>query len=213
MSNIKHRTVGKLTIAAGIAAVLTMITVLTGVGSGNWLLGGLGDLMDVLSSALVVPLFIFLGGLAMAGSPILGRAVQIVGISGAVTKLTGALLIFSGIMAYEDAVPLVNAGTGLMGVALLLALPVSRRELGLGSGAFIFTLGVGLAMAVGLPGLFFNDAYAPLLQGEVGLAEMPPILVGLLIFAPLQLLGYPIWLLWFGRRLYKAPKPQAVQHT
>lgn len=211
MNTPNYRRIGTLTIAAGIAAVLTMLVVLTGFGSGNWLLGGLGDLMDVLSSALVVPLFIFLGGPAIVQNQMLGRVVQIVGVIGAVTKLVGALLIFSGVMAYDDAVLIVNAGTGFMGIALLLALPASRRKLGLSTGAFLFTLLVGLAMAITLLGVFFNDAYMPLLQGEIGLGDMPPVLVALLVFAPVQLLGYPIWLLWLGRRLLKVPENQMVQ--
>jgi hypothetical protein len=205
-----YRRTGISTIAAGIAAVLAMLVVLTGLGSGNWLLGSLGDLMDVVNSALIMPLFILLGGMAMAESPLLGRVIQVLGVIGALTRLVGAFLILSGLMVIDEALLFVNAGLGFLGVALLLSLPASRRELGLGTGASLFTLVVGVGMAVTLVGAFFNDAYLPLLQGEIGLAEMPPILAALLIFAPVQLLGYPIWLLWIGRRLLQIPESQAA---
>jgi hypothetical protein len=120
-------------------------------------------------------------------------------------------LIFSGIMAFEKALLFVNAGMGLMGIALLLTLPAGRRLLGMRTAYFLFTLAVALGMATALLGVFLNDAYLPLLQGEIGLGELPPILVALLIFAPLQMLGYPIWLLLTGRRLMELPGIQEVQ--
>jgi hypothetical protein len=196
---------GKITIAAGITAVLAAVVVLTGFSSGNWLLGGLGDLMDVVNSALVVPLFVFLGALLRPYHAGMGRAVQIMGITGALVRLVGAFLIFAGMMAFDNSILLVNAGMGLMGMALMIFLLTGRGQLEVGRGYMVFSLAVGLSMAINILGVFLYDAYAPLLQGEASFADMNPLLVALLVFAPIQILGYPIWLLWTGRLLQRAP--------
>lgn len=54
-------------------------------------------------------------------------------------------------------------------------------------------------------GLFLYDTYAPLLQGKASFADMNPLLLALLVFAPIQILGCPIWLLCTGRPLLKSP--------
>lgn len=205
MKTTNSSTTGKLTIIAGITAVLASLVVLTGFSSGNWLLGGLGDLMDVFNSALVIPLFLFLGEQLRLRNSALGRAIQLVGVAGALVRLVGAFLIFARLMAYDNAVLLVNAGLGLMGVALLIFLLAGRGILELGKGYHLFSLVVSFAMALNILGVFLYDAYAPLLQGEAGFADVNPLLVALLIFAPIQILGYPMWLLWTGRLLVKVP--------
>lgn len=207
---LTQRRTGILTITGGIAAALTMVVVLTGFTSGSWLLGGLGDLLDILNSALVIPLFIFLGNLVTSENNILGRTVQALGVIGALTRLTGALLILSGAIVYEEAVLLVNSGMALMGIALLIFLPVSRGKVKLGTVYLLFSLTVSLAMAISLLSVFLNKAYEPLLQGDVGLTELPPFLLGLLLCAPIQMLGYPVWLLWTGRRLLREPENEVV---
>jgi hypothetical protein len=207
-----YHTTGRLTIIAGIAAAMTSLFVLTGFGSGSWLLGGLGDLLDVLNSLLVIPLFLALGALNGALNEPAGRFVQIMGVAGALVRMTGAFLIVSGIMAYERAVLLVNGGAGLMGIAILLFVAVNRTRPALKSSYLIFSAMVGGVMALSLLGLLLNDQFTPLLRGEVSFAEANPLVVALLLLSPLFILGYPIWLLWTGRHLLKGalayPDPQ-----
>lgn len=198
------QTTGRLTIAAGIAAAMTSLVVLTGFGSGSWLLGGLGDLLDVLNSLLVIPLFLILGGLTGTLNEPFGRFVQIMGVAGALVRLAGAFLIVSQIMSYEQAVLLVNGGAGLMGIAILVFVAVNRTRPALRSSYLIFSTMVGGVMALSLLGLLMNDQFTPLLRGEVSFAEANPLVVALLVLAPLFILGYPIWLLWTGRLLLKS---------
>lgn len=205
MKSIDVSTTAKSTLAAGITAVLATLALL-GFFGGSGFLGGIGDLMDVFNSALVIPLFIFLGQLTRSRNQGLGRAVQIGGAAGALMRLAGAFLIVSRLMAFDDAVLLVNTGMGLMGAALLFFLLAGRAQLGVGRGYYGFSLVVGLAMAVNILGVFLYDAYAPLLQGEAGFADLNPLLLALLLFAPIQILGYPIWLLWMGRLLLRSPE-------
>lgn len=204
MKSLDVSTVAKSTLAAGITAVLATFALL-GFFGGSGFLGGIGDLMDVLNSILVIPLFILMGHLTRSRHQGLGRAVQTGGAAGALMRLAGAFLIFSQLMAFEDAVLLVNAGMGLMGMALLIFLLAGRAQLNLSRVYYGFSLIVGLAMAVNILGVFLYDAYAPLLQGEAGFADLNPLLLALLVFAPVQILGYPIWLLWTGRLLLKSP--------
>ncbi|MFN2136523.1 MAG: hypothetical protein ACK2UK_11250 [Candidatus Promineifilaceae bacterium] len=204
MKLLSYPTTAKLTIAAGITAAMTSLVVLTGFGSGSWLLGGLGDLLDVLNSLLVIPLFLALGALTGALNEPAGRFVQIMGVAGALVRMAGAFLIVSGIMAYEQAVLLVNGGAGLMGIAILLFAAVNRTRPALRSSYLIFSAMVGGVMALSLLGLLLNDQFTPLLRGEVSFAEANPLVVALLLLSPLFILGYPIWLLWTGRLLLKS---------
>jgi hypothetical protein len=197
-------TTGKTTIAAGITGVLASLALL-GFFGGSGILGAVGDLLDVLNSALIIPLFITLGGVTMPRGELAGRVIQISGTAGALVRMAGAFLILSSLMVFDNAVLLVNAGMGLIGIAMLTFLLANRRRLKLGTAYYVFSLVVGVAMAVNIFGVFLYDAYAPLLQGEASLADMNPLLLSLLIFAPIQILGYPIWLLWAGRLLLKAP--------
>ncbi len=199
-----YQTTGRLTIAAGITAAMTSLVVLTGFGSGSWLLGGLGDLLDVLNSLLVVPLFLALGSLTGTLDKPFGRFVQIMGVAGALVRMAGAFLIVSGIMAYEQAVLLVNGGAGLMGTAILVFVAVNRTRPAFRSSYLNFSTMVGGVMALSLLGLLLNDQFTPLLRGEVSFAETNPLVVALLVLSPLFILGYPIWLLWTGRLLLKS---------
>jgi hypothetical protein len=205
MLPFNRATTGKLTIAAGVTAVLAMAVVLTGISSGSWLLGGLGDLMDLLNSALVIPLFLYLGQLVKSSNAAVGRAVQLGAVAGALLRMVGAFLIFAGWMAFDQALVLVNGGMGLMGIALVIFLLAGRKSGAARRGYYLFSLAVTLSMAIQIGGVFLYDAYAPLLQGEASLADLNPILIALLLFAPIQLLGYPLWLLWTGRLLVHSP--------
>lgn len=206
MDRFNARTVGWTTAVAGLAAVLASLALL-GFFGGSGLLGSAGDLLDMANSALVVPLFVLLGNLTRGRSETAGRAVQLAGVLGAIARLVGAFLIVSGLMIYDDAVLLVNAGLGLIGIAMVIFFVVNRGRPFLSRGYVIFSLVVGVVLALGLLGVFLNDVFTPLLRGEVTMAEFNPLLLLLLFtLSPIQILGYPLWLLWTGRRLLQGPR-------
>ncbi len=207
LHGIRENTLGKMTFFAGIAALLTSASVII----GATLLLAVGDLMDVVNSALLIPLFAFLGATMQNRSATLGRFVQWLGAAGALIRMVGALLIFARVLSYEDGVLLVSTGMGLMGIALLLYLLATRARLVRRRGYYLFSLVVGFAMALNILSFILNDAITPLLQGDVGFGDVNPLLLVVLAFAPIFLLGFPIWLLWTGRLLSRAPDYLAVQ--
>jgi hypothetical protein len=205
MNSFNNRTVGWITIAAGISALIGSLALIEVMVIGNS--GLLSDYMTIFTSLLSVPLMSALGKMVITKNKNLGRAVQILGVLGALIVFFGGIInvtALNGVIEYENQASWIMVGQGLIGIAIITFLMLSRNNPALKKGYLWFSMVFGIAMAMSFLGLVFREELNAILQGRLSIAESSLGLKLLLFFvSPTTILGQPIWLLWSGRLFLK----------
>ena len=149
MKSLNFRTTGWITIVAGIMTISLpfAIAAVAGLASLNGIFAALGDILGVIAILLVIPAFIALGSSVMVEHHALGRAIQVLGVLGALSDFSHYFLFMSGIMSLDDAVIWNTIGRSLVGVAVLTFALLSRNNPNLGRLYLWFSLALGVTMA------------------------------------------------------------------
>jgi hypothetical protein len=205
MKPLNNTTTGRITIAAGISALIGTLAMIEVMVIGNS--GLLSDYMTIFTSLLSVPLMSALGKMGITKNKNLGRAVQILGVLGALIVFFGGIInvtALNGVIEYENQASWIMVGQGLIGIAIITFLMLSRNNPALKKGYLWFSMVFGIAMAMSFLGLVFREELNAILQGGLSIAESSLGLKLLLFFvSPTTILGQPIWLLWSGRLFLK----------
>ena len=205
MDTFNNRTVGWTTIAAGISALIGTLAMIEVMVIGNS--GLLSDYMTIFTSLLSVPLMSALGKMVITKNKNLGRAVQILGVLGALIVFFGGIInvtALNGVIEYENQASWIMVGQGLIGIAIITFLMLSRNNPALKKGYLWFSMVFGIAMAMSFLGLVFREELNAILQGRLSIAESSQGLKLLLFFvSPTTILGQLVWLLWTGRLFLK----------
>ncbi len=149
MKSLNFRTTGWITIVAGIMTISLpfAIAAVAGLGSFNNIFAALGDILGIIAILLIIPAFIALGSSVMVNHQALGRAIQILGVLGALSDFSHYFLFMSGIMPFDEAVIWNTIGRALVGVAVLTFALLSRKNPNLGRLYLWFSLALGVVMA------------------------------------------------------------------
>ena len=200
MNAFNNKTVGWMTIAAGMATVSisVAIAVLVGMSSLSYLAGLLGDLLGPVAAVLIMPMLISIGKIVMTKHDRLGRSVQIVGVLGALIDLIQGVLFLSRIIVYEQSVVWTTIARGLIGIAALTYALLNRKEPDMKTAYVWLSIILGVIMVSSFMSLLFQDEIGAITQGNMTEAN-PSLLAYVVIAGPIFLLGWPIWLLWTGR--------------
>jgi len=205
MNSFNNRTVGWITIAAGISALIGTLAMIEVMVIGNS--GLLSDYMTIFTSLLSVPLMSALGKMVITKNKNLGRAVQILGVLGALIVFFGGIInvtALNGVIEYENQASWMMVGQSLIGIAIITFLMLSRNNPTLKKGYLWFSFVIGIAMAMSFLGLVFREELNAILQGRLSIAESSQGLKLLLFFvSPTTILGQLVWLLWTGRLFLK----------
>jgi hypothetical protein len=205
MNSFNNRTVGWITIAAGISALIGSLALIEVMVIGNS--GLLSDYMTIFTSLLSVPLMSALGKMVITKNKNLGRAVQILGVLGALIVFFGGIInvtALNGVIEYENQASWMMVGQSLIGIAIITFLMLSRNNPALKKGYLWFSFVIGIAMAMSFLGLVFREELNAILQGRLSIAESSQGLKLLLFFvSPTTILGQLVWLLWTGRLFLK----------
>jgi len=205
MNSFNNRTVGWITIAAGISALIGTLAMIEVMVIGNS--GLLSDYMTIFTSLLSVPLMSALGKMVITKNKNLGRAVQILGVLGALIVFFGGIInvtALNGVIEYENQASWIMVGQSLVGIAIITFLMLSRNNPALKKGYLWFSFVFGIAMAMSFLGLVFREELNAILQGRLSIAEAGLGLKLLLFFvSPITILGQPVWYLWSGRLFLK----------
>jgi hypothetical protein len=205
MKPLNNTTTGRITIAAGISALIGTLAMIEVMVIGNS--GLLSDYMTIFTSLLSVPLMSGLGKMGITKNKNLGRAVQILGVLGALIVFFGGIInvtALNGVIEYENQASWIMVGQGLIGIAIITFLMLSRNNPALKKGYLWFSMVFGIAMAMSFLGLVFREELNAILQGGLSIAESSLGLKLLLFFvSPTTILGQPVWLLWSGRLFLK----------
>ena len=201
MKPLNNTTTGRITITAGISALIGTLAMIEVMVIGNS--GLLSDYMTIFTSLLSVPLMSALGKMGITKNKNLGRAVQILGVLGALIVFFGGIInvtALNGVIEYENQASWIMVGQGLIGIAIITFLILSRNNPALKKGYLWFSMVFGIAMAMSFLGLVFREELNAILQGGLSIAESSLGLKLLLFFvSPTTILGQPVWLLWSGR--------------
>jgi hypothetical protein len=204
MRAFNNKTVGWMTIAAGIATVSisVAIAVLVGISSLSYIAGLLGDLLGPVAVLLIMPVLISIGKIAMTKHGMLGRSVQIVGVLGALIDLIQGVLFLGRVIVYEQSVVWNTIARGLIGIAMLTYALLNRKNPGMKTAYVWLSIILGVIMASSFMSLPFQDVINAISEGNMSEAN-PSLLAYIFIAGPIFLLGWPIWLLWTGRLFLK----------
>ena len=176
-----------------------------GILGGSGPMGFLGDTMVAVTSILIIPMFIWFGAILAKRSLSSGRLVQALGVSGALVKLATSILLIGGVLPYERTVVGEEVSNILVGVAILLYFLRFESEGQLKRSYMVLSIVLAVMFVSSLIAIIFGDrAFTEIIDGTVPLSEANPFIV-LFLFAasPIQLLGYPIWLISTGRVFLK----------
>lgn len=205
MNSFNNRTVGWITIAAGISALIGTLAMIEVMVIGNS--GLLSDYMTIFTSLLSVPLMSALGKMVITKNKNLGRAVQILGVLGALIVFFGGIInvtALNGVIEYENQASWIMVGQSLIGISIITFLMLSRNNPALKKGYLWFSFVFGIAMAMSFLGLVFREELNAILQARLSIAEAGLGLKLLLFFvSPITILGQPVWYLWSGRLFLK----------
>ena len=205
MKPLNNTTTGRITITAGISALIGTLAMIEVMVIGNS--GLLIDYMTIFTSLLSVPLMSALGKMGITKNKKLGRAVQILGVLGALIVFFGGIInvtALNGVIEYENQASWIMVGQGLIGIAIITFLMLSRNNPALKKGYLWFSMVFGIAMAMSFLGLVFREELNAILQGRLSIAEAGLGLKLLLFFvSPITILGQPVWYLWSGRLFLK----------
>ena len=205
MKSLNNTTTGKFTIAAGISALIGTLAMIEFMVIGNS--GLFSDYISIFTAVLMLPLMIALGKIAMTKQENLGRGVLILGVLGALIVFFGGIInvtALNGVIEYENQASWIMVGQGLIGIAIITFLILSRNNPALKKGYLWFSMVFGIAMAMSFLGLVFREELNAILQGGLSIAESSLGLKLLLFFvSPTTILGQPVWLLWSGRLFLK----------
>lgn len=205
MNTFNNRTVGWITIAAGISALIGTLAMIEFMVIGNS--GLFSDYISIFTAVLMLPLMIALGKIAMTKQENLGRGVLILGVLGALINFVGGIInviALEGIIEYYHSADWIYVGGGLVGIAILTFALLNRTNPEMKASYVWFSILFGLGACTFLLGLIVRDELNALMRFEITFAEASPFLMGMLFFgAPVFILGQPIWLLWTGRLFLK----------
>lgn len=202
MNFLSYRTAGWFTIVAGILSLIGML-LLFGFFGGSGLMGILNDVTGVLGDLLIIPLFLVLGTITMSRNARLGLAVQIAAVLGLLLKITGGVLILSGV-PFESAEVWLNAGSIPLGVAIMTVAIANWRNPLLSRGYLIFSLIAGFPAALRVIAFIVPAVTDQLLEAMMGSGELNPLLYPLIVVSIVSIIAPPIWELWSGRLLLRA---------
>jgi hypothetical protein len=196
-------TTGRVTIAAGISALIEVIAMFSFFATGNIPIGVFADYMGALTTVLVIPLFIAIYRVVLAKHENLGRAILILIALGVLIRLIEIVLMISGVPG-EQWIFLAYASAIVLGIAVLSYGLVSRTISELSTRYRWFTIVFGISMLANIFGFIFQDEINRVVLGAISITEANPILLLVMfVFSPVYLIGYPIWLLWTGRAFSK----------
>jgi hypothetical protein len=196
-------TTGRVTIAAGISALIGLIAMFSFFATGSVDIGVFADYMGALTTVLVIPLFLAIGRAVMAEHENLGFAIMILIALGILMRLIEIILMLSGIPT-EQWIFLEYASAIILGIAVLSYGLMSRKISGLSTKYGWFTIIFGISMLMNIFGFVFEGEINRVVQGAISITEANPVLLLVMfVFSPVYLIGYPIWLLWTGRAFSK----------
>jgi len=205
MNSLNNTTVGKFTIAAGISALIGTLAMIEFMVIGNS--GLLSDYISIFTAALMLPLMIALGKIAVTKQENLGRGVLILGVLGVLINFVGGIInviALEGIIEYYHSADWIYVGGGFVGIAILTYALLNRNNPTLKAGYKWFSIVFGLGACTFLLGLIVRDELNAFMRFEISFAETSPFLKGMLFFgSPVFILGQPIWLFWTGRLFLK----------
>lgn len=205
MNTFNNRTVGWITIAAGISALIGTLAMIEFMVIGNS--GLFSDYISIFTAVLMLPLMIALGKIAMTKQENLGRGVLILGVLGALINFVGGIInviALEGIIEYYHSADWIYVGGGLVGIAILTFALLNRTNPEMKASYVWFSILFGLGACTFLLGLIVRDELNALMRFEITIAEASPFLKGMLFFgSPVFILGQPFWLLWTGRLFLK----------
>lgn len=196
---------GKITIAAGISALIGTVAMIEFMVVGNS--GLFSDYMSIFTAALMVPLMIALGKIAVTKQGNLGRWVLILGVLGTLINFVGGIInviALEGVIDYDQTASWIYVGGGIVGIAVLTFAILNRNNKELKAGFRWFCIVYGMALCTFFLGLIVRDELNAFMRFEITFAETSLFLKGMLFFgSPIFILGQPVWLVWTGRLFQK----------
>ena len=205
MKRLTNRNTGRITIAAGIVALIGTIALIEFMVAGNS--GLLSDNMTIYTSLLSIPLMIALGKMANTHNGSLSSYGQVIGVLGAAINFIGGIInvnALSGNIEYYQSASWIYVGSGLIGIAILIFALQERKNPDRAKGFVWLSIVFGLAMTMNFIALAFRDELNAFMRFEISFAEVN-LFLRLMMFtgSPIVILGQPIWLIWAGRLFVK----------
>jgi len=205
MNALNNTSTGKITIAAGISALIGTLSMIEFMVIGNS--GLFSDYISIFTALLMLPLMIALGRIAVNKQENLGRGVLILGVLGVLINFVGGIInviALEGVIEYYHSADWIYVGGGLVGIAILTYALLNRNNPALKASYKWFSIIFGLGACTFLLGLIVRDELNALMRFEITIAEASLFLKGMLLFgSPVFILGQPIWLVWTGRLFLK----------
>ncbi|MBX7235356.1 MAG: hypothetical protein K1X65_13310 [Caldilineales bacterium] len=206
-----YRSAGWAAVLSGVAAILALVTLVlffaievnTG---GEHLWGPLSDLFPIIQMALLLVVARTLYLAHRAAAPRLSLIATVIGMAGMAGVIVLQVLLRMDVLPFEQEVRPLLVAFGLVGVWLMAANDVGRRQRSLPSRLAWLGMAVGAAFVL-----------EPVIVFVVGGADWSaymsnPLLtvISAIVFLTVYF-GYPVWVIWLGRVLLKAEKFETGQ--
>lgn len=189
--------IGKITLAAGISALLQLILLVLMFTVSRNLFGTISDYFYALTPLLILPLVFVLPrilGVQHAGVSQVGRMLGIVGLL--IASLAQVILLLK-IIDLKQSIWGNLVGLGLVGLPILIMALIDLGSPELPASFNWFGIVLGIAMAIGIPaGFFFLDELHAVQDGTLVWSATSPWIYPAVLAGVISQIGLPVWLIW-----------------
>ncbi len=194
--------IGKITLAAGISALLQVVLLILMFTVSRDPFGRISDYFYVLTPLLVLPLIFTMPKILGEQNVGISQIVKILGIVGILISSMAQIILLLKIIVLKQSIWGNVVGYGLIGLPILIIALLSRGNPEVTASFNWFGIILGTAMAIGIPaGFFFLDELYAIQNGTLALSATSPLIYPVVLAGILTQIGLPIWLIWISRLL------------
>jgi len=201
MNFIDSSFIGWFTLAAGISASIQIIllTLMFAVSRSPY--GRMSDYFYVLTPILILPLFLAFRYFQERQNTGILQVAQVIGIIGILVASIAQVILLLKVIDFKQSIWGNSIGVGLIGIPILVFSIINLGSTNLPASFNWFGVLLGVAMAVGIPAVFFfiNEFFALSHSGGLDWASVNPLFYPAVLAGILTQIALPAWLIWAAR--------------
>lgn len=200
MSFSNNYIIGRITLAAGISALLQIILLVLMFTVSRNLFGTASDYFYALTPLLILPFLVVFPKIISGKNFLFSQVVRFLGITGILIASIAQFILLFKIIDLKQSIWGNLVGLGLIGIPVLIMSLLNLTNNALPAGFNWFGIVLGIAMVIGIPaGFFFLDELHSVQNGTLVWSAASPLIYPAVLAGVITQIGLPVWLLWIAR--------------
>lgn len=189
--------IGRVTLAAGISALLQIILLVLMFTVSRKLFGTASDYFYALTPLLILPFLVVFPKIISGQYFLFSQIVRVLGISGILIASLAQVILLFKIIDLKQSIWGNLIGLGLIGFPVVILSLINLGSTALPASFNWFGIVLGIAMVIGIPtGFFFLDELHAVQNGTLVWTATSPLIYPAVLAGVIAQIGLPVWLLW-----------------